>query len=190
MWSPRKKTVALEPAPRPSRIRRDPPPPGGATAALGKKIDWSSSEWETRLVVAGVVAFAVAISIITVGFSAITGKNSGAEPADRPAFAACAASGGPNCVIDGDSIRLAGARVEIAGLRAPEVESARCPAEQRRGVEAAERLIVLLNSGPVTIGSADGEGRRQVAVSGADVAASMIAAGAARAPEGSSDWCS
>ena len=73
----RKDTVKLKPEaraarPRPS-IRREPPPQ--PQTAIGKKldrIDFSSREWEIRLAIAGIVAFAVALWLITVGASAIS----------------------------------------------------------------------------------------------------------------------
>jgi hypothetical protein len=68
-WTPRKPTVALDApaAARPSRIRRDPPP-----KAAEKKVRAYPSEREIWMVVVGVCLFAIAISIITVGFSGFT----------------------------------------------------------------------------------------------------------------------
>lgn len=66
-WTPNKPTVEL----RVSRIRRDPVPidrPAGAA----KKVYWDPSEWETWMVVVGVVLFALAISALTIGISEIT----------------------------------------------------------------------------------------------------------------------
>jgi hypothetical protein len=61
-WKPGKQTVEL----RPSRIRRDPPPPRADNALARKldRIDWSSREWEIRLAVAGIIFFALAISAV------------------------------------------------------------------------------------------------------------------------------
>lgn len=65
----RKKTVELEGAPRPSRIRRDPVPdqPRGLAG-----VDWGSREWEIRLALAGMVLFALALWAVTIGISEIT----------------------------------------------------------------------------------------------------------------------
>ncbi len=65
---PRQKTVALKGAARPSRIRRDPPAP----VATRKAARPYPTERETWIVAVGVVLFALAISIITFGFSQIT----------------------------------------------------------------------------------------------------------------------
>jgi hypothetical protein len=57
-----KQSVNLAGAVRVSRIRRDPPP-------IAKKIvERDPDERDTRVVVIGVVAFAIAIAIITVAF--------------------------------------------------------------------------------------------------------------------------
>ena len=64
-WNPKKTTVEL----RPSRIRRDPVPlekPGPS------RNYWDPTEWESWVVVVGVVLFALAISAITIGVSEIT----------------------------------------------------------------------------------------------------------------------
>lgn len=56
---------------RPSRIRRE-PEPSQRPASLEKAL-WQSREWEIGLAVVGMILFALAISSISVGFSAITG---------------------------------------------------------------------------------------------------------------------
>ena len=61
----RKKSVELAP----SRIRRDPPP---AQRPGGVKDYWDPTRWDTWVVVTGVVLFAIAVSIIIVGFSDYT----------------------------------------------------------------------------------------------------------------------
>jgi hypothetical protein len=52
-------TGKLGSAPRPSRIRREPPPPE-KPASLDKAL-WRSSEWEIRLAIAGIIVFALGI---------------------------------------------------------------------------------------------------------------------------------
>lgn len=61
---PTKKSVELAPAPRPSRIRRDPVPADKPSAL--KELRMRSDGWEIAIAVVGMVAFAVAIDIITV----------------------------------------------------------------------------------------------------------------------------
>jgi len=72
-WEPKKQTVELDPAARPSRIRREPPPPPGKLDAIASKVDWDSREWEVRFAVVGVAAFAIALCIIAVAFAGYTG---------------------------------------------------------------------------------------------------------------------
>jgi endonuclease YncB( thermonuclease family) len=190
-WNPGRQTVELHAPARPSRIRRDPL----LVKPIEKKVEPPSREQEILVGVIGVILFALAISAVTLGFSAITGKDSGAvaAPIQAEKFGDC--TGGPNCVIDGETIRVGGDTLKIAGMRAPKIRSARCDAEEQRGVKAVEELTALLNSGKVTTGGEvtepDGQVRTQVLVGGQDVAAAMIAASLAREP-GSvpPSWCS
>jgi len=181
-WKPGRETVALQPAPRPSRIRRDPL----LVKPIEKKVAPPSRDQEIWLGITGILLFALAITVATMGFSVITGKDSGvvAAPIQAEKFGDC--TGGPNCVIDAETIRVGGDTVKIAGMRVPKIRSARCDAEEQRGVKAVEELTALLNSGNVTIGDEvrepDGQLRTQVLVGGQDVAAAMIAASAAREP--------
>lgn len=64
------------------------------------------------------------------------------------AFALCPAGPRTTCVVDGDTFWMAGEKVRIADINAPETHSAQCPAEQARGDAATRRLIALLNEGP------------------------------------------
>ena len=66
---PAKATVELRDGEaRPSRIRREPPPPDKAEAR--KLMPWSTDEGEIWLAIAGIVAFALAINIIILAISA------------------------------------------------------------------------------------------------------------------------
>ena len=70
-WKPSKPTVELAPGvARPSKIRREPPPP----PVEHKSIRPYPSEREIWTVAIGVLLFALAIAIITIGFSDITSK--------------------------------------------------------------------------------------------------------------------
>jgi hypothetical protein len=71
-WNPRKQTVELEAAARPSRIRREPvrEEPKPLPGLLGK-IDWHSREMEITLAIAGIILFALAIDALSIGISAI-----------------------------------------------------------------------------------------------------------------------
>jgi hypothetical protein len=69
-WKPNKKTVELAAdAPRPSRIRRDPVAAGKTVKAVRPY----PTEREVLVVVIGVILFALALTFITLGISAVTG---------------------------------------------------------------------------------------------------------------------
>lgn len=57
--------------PRPSRIRREPPPPAQPMTLVGR-LKPRSREWEIRVVLIGVVLFAIAFFILSIGISDIT----------------------------------------------------------------------------------------------------------------------
>jgi hypothetical protein len=60
-----KKTVQLDQPERVSRIRRDPVHVKEAKAEAEKKLHWRTSEREIWLALVGILAFALAIDIIT-----------------------------------------------------------------------------------------------------------------------------
>lgn len=70
-WKPKKKTVEMDPPARPSRIRREPVPTADAEDSA-KNAWWRTDEWEVKLAILGILAFALAINIITVAISAYT----------------------------------------------------------------------------------------------------------------------
>ena len=65
-FTPRRKTVDLQPGARPSRIRRDPVPVAGTEK---KSVQPYPTEREVWMVVIGVVVFALAITVAIVGTS-------------------------------------------------------------------------------------------------------------------------
>jgi micrococcal nuclease len=111
-------------------------------------------------------------------------------------FSYCKWGGGTNCVVDGDTFWIGGAKVRIADIDAPETHDYRCASELALGDRATEQLHALLNSGAVTMTRIDRDrdvyGRllRNVAVNGADVGEAMVGAGVAREWEGRRrPWC-
>ena len=123
-----------------------------------------------------------------------------AGPADAGAvsasFSSCKWGGGTNCVVDGDTFYLNGAKVRIAGIDAPETHDYRCASELELGERAARQLQALLNSGAVTMTGIDRDrdvyGRllRNVSVNGQDVGEALMSAGVARAYAGGRrPWC-
>ena len=181
-WNPGKKTVELNPAPRPSRIRRDPVALNGPTAAKPRPA--YSRERELFLGIVGSLIFAACIGAAIIAFSIYTVFRDDPDAAAQATrFSQCYNAQGPNCVADGGAIYMAGERIQIAGIEAPRIGDAQCPNEHDRGIEAATLLAEVLNSGPVTIGAPfrDQIGRtvRKVEVKGRDVAQKMIGEDAA-----------
>jgi endonuclease YncB( thermonuclease family) len=192
IWKPGKETVALPAEARPSRIRRDP-------VRLDKIPEPTppSREREIWTAVAGVLAVAACCTALVVGVSQVTSADSAAAAAAAPSaakFSYCRTNAQPDCVDDGDTFFLAGERIDIAGIDAPELHPSRCREEARRGIQAAVRLRELLNRGPVTLAAArrGGDGRllRDVVADGLDVGPVMIASGVAREyRDGPRSWC-
>ena len=62
-------------------------------------------------------------------------------------FTRCGQGASPACVVDGDTLRLGDRRVRLIGIDAPELSDARCAGERALGERAADRLLILVNSG-------------------------------------------
>ena len=115
----------------------------------------------------------------------------------RASFGLCHTGGGTNCVVDGDTIWVAGQNVRIADIDAPETHDSRCPEEKALGDRATQRLHQLVNGGAVSLRpigdrDADGYGRklRLVLVDGRSVGDTLVGEGLARYYEGGKrPWC-
>jgi micrococcal nuclease len=185
-WTPKKATVELVPG---SRIRRQPVP-----VAVQKAIAPPTPQEEVIGGIAGIILFAIALVVLIVGVSVATIFHDDPGAAARAAqFGQCYNAEGTNCVLDGDTIYVAGQRVDIAGIAVPKIQGAGCPDERGRGIDSAVQLADLLNSGNVTLGAVvrepDGQVRRKVEVRGNDIGLAMIAAGAARDYGDANGWC-
>lgn len=64
-------------------------------------------------------------------------------------FVLCHTGGGTNCVVDGDTIWLDGVKIRVADIDAPETHPPRCEREADLGNRATQRLLVLVNEGPL-----------------------------------------
>jgi hypothetical protein len=69
-WKPGKHTVELNGPERPSRIRRVPATVVKPADGADKIEWWRSDEWEIKLAILGIIAFALAINVIIVAVSA------------------------------------------------------------------------------------------------------------------------
>ena len=196
-WKPGKTTVQLgtaaRPAARPSRIRREPVPLNANVPAKPQR-PLNYRERELFFGIAGILIFGTLIAAGIIALSIFTVfRDDPAADARAAQFNQCYAAAGPNCVLDGGTIYVAGQRVEIAGIEAPKIAEARCDREHDRGVEAATEMAMLLNSGRVSIGAPfrDSTGRtvRKVEVNGRDVALQMIGQNVAHEANSGLGWC-
>ena len=196
-WKPGKTTVklnaAVRPVARPSRIRREPVPLNANVPAKPQR-PLNYRERELFFGIAGILIFGTLIAAGIIALSIFTVfRDDPAADARAAQFNQCYAAAGPNCVLDGGTIYVAGERVEIAGIEAPKIAEAGCDREHDRGVEAATEVAMLLNSGRVSIGAPfrDSTGRtvRKVEVNGRDVALKMIGQDVAHEANSGLGWC-
>ena len=105
----------------------------------------------------------------------------------------CAGPVRVTCVVDGDTVWLAGEKIRLEGIDAPESRGA-CFAENRLAALSAERLRQLLTGAePVVVRSGlDRYGRTlaTIKVAGRDVGEVLVAEGMARVWAGRRErWC-
>lgn len=109
------------------------------------------------------------------------------------ALALCPSGPRDNCVHDGDTFWIAGEKVRIADIDAPELK-ARCPRERDLALAARARLLDLLNASPFTLrrSGVDRYGRTLAVVMsrGASVGGVLVREGLARQWDGARrPWC-
>lgn len=74
-------------------------------------------------------------------------------PSYSRTFEICGSSERINCVVDGDTFWLDGAKIRISDIDTPEIHPPRCADEERLGLAAQSRLQALLNAGPFELTS-------------------------------------
>ncbi len=111
-------------------------------------------------------------------------------------FPICGRQARIDCVVDGDTFYLAGERIRIADIDAPEVSSPGCASEAALGRRATERLQQLLNAGSFELhrGARDrdryGRSLRTIHRDGRSLGDRLVAEGLARPWEGQRrSWC-
>ena len=112
------------------------------------------------------------------------------------AFSICGSGQRITCVVDGDTFWFRGEKIRIADIDTPELSPPRCEREHERGLAAKQRLLDILNSGPLsfktTARDEDRFGRklRIVYRDRRSVGDILVAEGLARKWEGSRrSWC-
>lgn len=111
-------------------------------------------------------------------------------------FGLCDSDWSSDCVIDGDTFRMAGASIRIADIDAPETHPSRCAKEARLGERATIRMQAMLNEGPFELETVDrdtdryGRKLRVVTRDGASLGDMLVAEGVARTWTGQREpWC-
>ncbi|MUZ75517.1 thermonuclease family protein [Agrobacterium vitis] len=112
------------------------------------------------------------------------------------AFSVCGNGQRITCVVDGDTFWLRGEKIRIADIDSPELSPPRCERERERGLAAKQRLLDILNSGPLSskVGARDedrfGRKLRIVYRDQRSVGDILVAEGLARKWQGSRrSWC-
>lgn len=114
----------------------------------------------------------------------------------RPRFKICHSGGGTNCAVDGDTAWIAGEKIRIADIDAPETHPPRCASEAELGDRATRRLAELMSAGPfdqqVGDRNVDRYGRklRILVRDGRSLGDQLVSEGLARRWEGRrKPWC-
>ncbi|MBY2973110.1 thermonuclease family protein [Rhizobium leguminosarum] len=112
------------------------------------------------------------------------------------AFSICGSGQRITCVVDGDTFWFRGEKIRIADIDTPELSPPRCQRERELGLAAKNRLLDILNSGPLlfktTAREEDRFGRklRIVYRDRHSVGDMLVAIGLARKWQGSRrSWC-
>jgi endonuclease YncB( thermonuclease family) len=91
----------------------------------------------------------VAIAIVTASGFANAGSAQQLMTSNQT-FSICGSGQRVTCVVDGDTFWLRGTKVRIADIDTPELSPPRCERERQRGMAAKQRLLEILNSGPLS----------------------------------------
>jgi len=112
-------------------------------------------------------------------------------------FTFCGPGRGVACVIDGDTFKLGDRTIRITGIDAPELNAPHCAAEAALAHRSADRLLELLNQGPIDMSAhrlhrQDRLGRDLMVIkrNGASIGGQLIDEGLAHRYIGSKrSWC-
>jgi micrococcal nuclease len=150
-----------------------------------------------RALLAAVTGIGIIIGLAVGQLRVLTGSGRAALAAETsPEFAVCGTIR-RNCVVDGDTFWLNGVKIRIGDIDTPEISAPGCDAEYTLGIRARDRLIDLLNQGPISlerIGSRDedqyGRKLRVVVRAGTSLGDLLVAEGLARTWTGRREpWC-
>lgn len=99
-----------------------------------------------------------------------------------------------SCVVDGDTAWIAGEKMRLENIDAPELSRPRCLYEKALAIKARDRLLALLNAGErrITRNGVDRYGRAlvRITVNGRDVGQQLVREDLARTWTGRREpWC-
>jgi endonuclease YncB( thermonuclease family) len=100
-----------------------------------------------------------------------------------------------NCVVDGNTFWVRGAKIRIADIETPDIDPPACPEAKNRGTAAKLRLLALLNQGAFTLqpsaSDADKEGLkfRTLYRQGRSIGMEMVGEGLAQPAGSHKSWC-
>ncbi|MBB4116378.1 endonuclease YncB(thermonuclease family) [Rhizobium sp. BK226] len=142
-----------------------------------------------------VFAAAAGLSVLVIGI--LQSVASAQQPdSARDAFSICGSGQRITCVVDGDTFWFRGEKIRIADIDTPELSPPRCQRERELGLAAKNRLLDILNSGPLSFkGAARDEDRfgRKLRIVYRDrrsIGDILVAEGLARNWQGSRrSWC-
>lgn len=111
-------------------------------------------------------------------------------------FGLCGQGTHINCVFDGSTFWVKGAKIRIADIATPDADTSRCAEELRRANAAKLRLLSLLNAGPFVVqaqlpdSDQDGAKQRRIIRNGQSFGDLLISEGLAhRATDRAVSWC-
>jgi micrococcal nuclease len=111
-------------------------------------------------------------------------------------FSICSSASRFDCVVDGDTLWIAGEKVRIADINTPELSTPECAAERDLAIRARDRLHALVNAGPIEIRAADrdedryGRKLRTLHRDGRSLGDALVAEGLAHRWQGRREgWC-
>ena len=91
----------------------------------------------------------VTLSTMALCLFASTGSAHQLKSSDE-AFSMCGGGQRVTCVVDGDTFWFRGEKIRIADIDTPELSPPRCERERKLGLAAKQRLLEILNSGPLS----------------------------------------
>lgn len=94
------------------------------------------------------------VKILAIAAAAVAGCLAGAAPdpaAAAGAFTLCTQAAAERCVVDGDTIEVAGERIRMIDFDTPQIGEPKFGSERALGLKATLRLLELLNSGDVQL---------------------------------------